>query len=127
MTLYRLQQEMDPQQQAANFRHAYGVENTPDNLAMQFRLIMEEYTEFRDAHYDEETEDAETLKELADLVYVCFQYAENLEWDLLTALKRVHESNMSKLGDDGKPIRRPDGKVLKGPNYKKPNLTDLVE
>ena len=118
---------MDPQHQAANFRHAYGVENTPDNLAMQFRLIMEEYTEFRDAHYDKETEDAETLKELADLVYVCFQYAENLEWDLLTALKRVHESNMSKLGDDGKPIRRPDGKVLKGPNYKKPNLTDLVE
>ena len=124
---YRLQQEMDPQQQAQDFRHAYGVENTPDNLAMQFRLIAEEYTEFRDAHYDEETEDAETLKELADLVYVAFQYAENMEWDLLTALKRVHESNMSKLGDDGKPIRRHDGKILKGPNYKEPDLTDLVE
>lgn len=42
------------------------------------------------------------------------------------AFKRVHESNMSKLGEDGKPVRREDGKVLKGPNYAKPVLTDLV-
>jgi len=40
--------------------------------------------------------------------------------------RRVHASNMSKLGDDGKPVRREDGKVLKGPNYKAPVLTDLV-
>ena len=38
----------------------------------------------------------------------------------------MHKSNMSKLGVDGKPLKRPDGKVLKGPNYKKPDLTDLV-
>lgn len=42
------------------------------------------------------------------------------------AVRRVHKSNMSKLGDDGKPIFREDGKVLKGPNYKKPDLSDLV-
>ncbi len=42
------------------------------------------------------------------------------------AFKRVHESNMSKLGEDGKPVRREDGKVLKGPNYAKPVLTDLA-
>lgn len=47
--------------------------------------------------------------------------------DVVTeAFKRVHASNMSKLGDDGKPIRREDGKVLKGPNYAPPVLTDLV-
>jgi len=46
---------------------------------------------------------------------------------LFEAFKRVHASNMSKLGDDGKPILREDGKVLKGPNYKKPYLTDLLE
>jgi NTP pyrophosphatase (non-canonical NTP hydrolase) len=46
------------------------------------------------------------LKELADLVYVCFQYAENMEWDLEEAMFRVHKSNMSKLGLDNKPIRR---------------------
>ena len=49
-----------------------------------------------------------------------------MEWDLEEALDRVHKSNMSKLGLDGKPIRRVDGKVLKGPNYKPPILNDLV-
>jgi len=49
-------------------------------------------------------------------------------WDtIMEAFKRVHLSNMSKLGVDGKPIFREDGKVLKGPNYKKPYLTDLIE
>lgn len=43
------------------------------------------------------------------------------------ALRRVHESNMSKLGDDGKPILREDGKILKGPNYMPPTLDDLIE
>lgn len=91
---------------------------------MQLRLIDEEFKEFRYAIDNEGYE--QELKELADLVYVCFQYAENMEWDLEEALDRVHTSNMSKLGLDGKPIRRQDGKVLKGPNYQPPNLTDLV-
>ena len=69
---------------------------------------------------------AEALKELADLVYVCYQYAENMGWFLDEALDRVHKSNMSKLGADSKPIYREDGKVLKGPNYKPPTLTDLI-
>ena len=69
---------------------------------------------------------AECLKELADLGYLCYQYAENLGWDLDEALHRVHVSNMSKLDEDGKPIYRNDGKVLKGPNYAPPNLEDLV-
>lgn len=42
------------------------------------------------------------------------------------AFRRVHASNMSKLGEDGKPIHREDGKVLKGPNYKPPVMDDLV-
>ena len=66
------------------------------------------------------------LKELADLVYVCYQYAENMGWNLDEAMHRVHESNMSKLDKEGNPILREDGKVLKGPNYKPPNLEDLV-
>ena len=49
-----------------------------------------------------------------------------MEWDLNEALYRVHRSNMSKLGEDGKPIRREDGKILKGPNYKPPFLDDLT-
>ena len=91
---------------------------------MQLDLIDEEYKEFTNAVFHESYENE--LKELADLVYVCFQYAENMEWDLEEALHRVHKSNMSKLGLDGKPIYRVDGKVLKGPNYAPPEMTDLI-
>jgi NTP pyrophosphatase (non-canonical NTP hydrolase) len=91
---------------------------------MQLDLIVEEVHEFIDAVEQESYENE--LKELADLVYVCFQFAENMEWDLEEALFRVHKSNMSKLGLDGKPIRREDGKILKGPNYQPPKLDDLV-
>ena len=96
----------------------------------QKNLIIEEFKEFLEAHDDlwknNSTITAACLKELADLVYVCYQYAANMEWDLDEALHRVHESNMSKLGTDGKPIYREDGKVLKGPNYAPPNLEDLI-
>ena len=91
---------------------------------MQLDLIAEEYSELC---YAIGNEGYEELKELADLVYVCFQFAENMEWDLEEALQRVHKSNMSKLGIDGKPIRREDGKVLKGTKLQpNPTLTDLV-
>lgn len=88
---------------------------------MRWGLIKEEFGEVRDAiGY------SEILKELADLVYVTYGYAATYGWDLDEAVRRVHRSNMSKLGIDGKPLKRPDGKVLKGPNYKKPDLSDLV-
>ena len=97
---------------------------------MQRTLIVEEFKEFLDADNqlvkDFVVNATDTLKELADLVYVCYQYAENLGWDLDEALQRVHNSNMSKLDSDGNPIYREEGKVLKGPNYQPPNLTDLV-
>ena len=111
--------------QAIEFRNAYQVSNSPSNRETQKHLIDEEYKEFCEAHAQEP--DDNTLKESADLVYVCYQYAENMEWDLDEAMHRVHRSNMSKLGLDGKPIRRSDGKVLKGPNYAPPNLKDLVQ
>ena len=125
---------MDLQQRAIEFRTCYEVQNSPKNSDMQMRLIHEEYLEFIEAEaiingestatlYDYEN----ALKELADLVYVCFQYAENMEWDLELALDRVHKSNMSKLGLDGNPIRRADGKILKGPNYEPPHLKDIVD
>ena len=111
--------------QATQFRTAYGIQNARENRTMQRDLIVEEFKEFMYAATEEGYENE--LKELADLVYVCFQYAENMEWDLEEALHRVHQSNLSKLGLDNKPIRRADGKVLKGPNYQPPNLQDLVK
>ena len=118
--------EMSLSDQAQQFRSAYDVPNGRMATAtMQLDLIAEEYHEFCEAHRCKHH--SETLKELADLVYVAFQYAENMDWDLEEALYRVHKSNMSKLGLDGKPIRRQDGKVLKGPNYVPPTLDDLVK
>ena len=69
---------------------------------------------------------AALLKELCDLQYVLSGFAVTFGLPFDEAFRRVHESNMSKLGPDGKPIYREDGKVLKGPNYKKPDLSDLV-
>ena len=120
---------MDLQDQAQEFRHCYGVINSCGKRDNQMMLIKEEFEEFLDAHitmFDAASGESDCLKELADLVYVCFQYAENMEWDLMEAMQRVHESNMSKLGEDGKPIRNDKGKVLKGPNYRPPVLDDLV-
>ena len=101
-------------------------------VVLQHRLIAEEYEELLEAHcntlaYPEDLEVREhALKELADLAYVCFQYAAARGWDLDEALDRVHRSNLSKLDDNLRPIRREDGKVLKGPNYEPPVLSDLV-
>ena len=118
-------------EQAKEFRSKYGLRNSAarQTRGVQHRIIVEEFKEFLEAegmlfmHGRNHQEHA--LKELADLVYVCYQYAENLGWFLDEALNRVHESNMSKLDKDGKPIYRDDGKVLKGPDYKPPDLSDL--
>lgn len=69
---------------------------------------------------------AALLKELCDLQYVLSGFVVTFGLPFDEAFKRVHESNMSKLGPYGKPVYREDGKVLKGPNYKKPDLSDLV-
>ena len=119
-------------QQAVEFRKSFRVSNstTPASRTLQRRLIVEEFKEFLDAENQLimglTVNSADCLKELADLVYVCYQYAANLGWDLDEALDRVHKSNMSKLDDNGNPIYREDGKVLKSKNYQPPNLTDLV-
>lgn len=111
-----------------------------EKLRMQLSLIQEEGNEFNEALEEwisaspvallSEAEKLqckhEVLKELADLVYVCYQMAAFLGLDLDQALDRVHQSNLSKLDRDGKAIYSVNGKVLKGPNYKKPDLTDLL-
>ena len=119
-------------EQAKEFRTKYNLKSSPDRTtrSCQKNLIVEEFKEFLESEgslfREHPNAQEEALKELADLVYVCYQYAENMNWFLDEALNRVHESNMSKLDEDGKPIYREDGKVLKGPNYKLPNLTDLI-
>ena len=118
--------------QAQEFRAAYQIGNSTAHSVRtrQRNLITEEFKEFLEAeaqlYLTSSKVKEDCLKELADLVYVCYQYAVNMGWDLDEAMYRVHESNMSKLDEEGNPILREDGKVLKGPNYKPPNLEDLV-
>ena len=124
--------------QAIQFRKVMSQPIATENAAvhtLQLKLIVEEFEEFANScgmsftqyeEYDTQVEpDENQLKELADLVYVCFQYAAARGWPLDEALHRVYGSNMSKLVD-GRPLRRDDGKVLKGPNYKPPYLEDLL-
>ena len=118
--------------QAKEFRSKYNLQNSrsPAIRTCQKDLIVEEFKEFLEAQEHlfrhNSVIEGEALKELADLVYVCYQYATNMGWFLDEALDRVHKSNMSKLDEEGKPIYREDGKVLKGPNYKPPILSDLL-
>ena len=126
-------------EQAANFRHVFGQEVMPNFSHygfikkklwdMQVGLINEESCEFLEAAEElfADPEDFKlrmnVVKELSDLVFVCYQFAAAYNIDLDKAMSLVFESNMSKLDDEGKPIYREDGKVLKGPNYKAPDLT----
>tara|TARA_R110002012_G_scaffold258333_1_gene438774 strand:- start:824 stop:1180 length:357 start_codon:yes stop_codon:yes gene_type:complete len=111
--------------QAEEFRTAFGLTTNGNTRGVQKSLIDEEWSEFHEAYHHEP--EANQLNELADLVYVCFQYAASQDWDLDEAMRRVHKANMSKLGEDGKPIYRGDGKVLKGPNFMKATFEDLVQ
>ena len=121
-------------EQAQRFREIYSQRSGVFNVvqaAMQLGLITEESAEFSDAisfatgDLSNKRAREEALKELADLVFVCYQFASMAGWDLDEALQRVYDSNLSKLVD-GKPLKREDGKVLKGPNYRPPSLIDLV-
>ena len=99
---------------------------------MQISLVNEEAVEFVQAAREcfNEPEDQEArenlVKELSDLVFVCYQFAATYNIDLDAAMERVFESNLSKLDEQGKPIYREDGKVLKGPNYKQADLSGCV-
>ena len=99
---------------------------------MQLRLIAEEGQEFMTAadecYADPENTNRreELVKELSDLVFVCYQFAATFNLDLDEAMHRVFDSNLSKLDEHGEPIYREDGKVLKGPNYQPPDLSGCV-
>ncbi|NCU71491.1 MAG: hypothetical protein EBY66_00510 [Candidatus Fonsibacter lacus] len=123
------------QEQAHQWRNAFEIKSDNQRGSLQYnlqvKLIIEEYTEVIEAFDAFKQGDisthADLLKELSDLVFVCYQAAENMGWDLDEAMQRVFDSNMSKLDDAGAPIRNEAGKVMKGPNYQKPDLFDLVQ
>ena len=114
------------------FHRTFGVAiNEPiDERLKKLRrkLIKEEAIEVMEELYPSLPVDRKKLtKELADLIYVSVGTAVTFGLPLEPVLAETHKSNMSKLGEDGKPIYRADGKVLKGPNYKEPNLDQFFQ
>jgi len=129
-------------EQASKFREIFKQETLP-NISrygfikkklwdMQVGLIKEEAVEFLfasdECFADPENPERrkELVKELSDLVFVCYQFAATYGIDLDKAMNLVYLSNLSKLDEQGAPIYRDDGKVLKGPNYEPPALADCL-
>ncbi|BDF98923.1 hypothetical protein AoKodu_12240 [Actinomyces oris K20] len=142
----------DPEALVRRFHHVYGLPVQTDgaslereSLDMRMSLIAEEFSELVGAVYgqaaraeiessyrravaaDDGTRDTvETADALADLIYVIYGMALETGIDLASVLAEVQRSNMSKLGADGKPVYREDGKVLKGPDYFPPNVEAVL-
>lgn len=132
----------DYERQVAKFHEAFGVDvarpMTPDLLRLRRDLLAEEMRELfveidaaiaslEAGQRVERSVYLNMLKEAADVQYVLSGMAVTFGWPLAEVFARVHASNMSKLRVDGKPLRREDGKVLKGPNYHPPILDDLPD
>lgn len=94
----------------------------PDNevIALRLRLIEEELEELVAALNTKNL--VAVADALTDILYVTYGAGHAFGIDLDACFEEVHDSNMSKLGEDGRPIYREDGKVLKGPNYFEPDL-----
>lgn len=94
---------------------------------LRFNLMDEENKEYFEAVKDNDL--IEVADALGDMLYIlCGTIIEHgMQHKIEEVFNEIQRSNMSKLGADGKPIYREDGKVLKGPNYFKPNIEKILE
>ena len=99
----------------------------PDSKTTELRynLIKEELDELRDAI--DQKDIIEIADALTDILYVTYGAGHAFGIDLDKCFNEVQESNMSKLGENNKPIYNENGKVMKGPNYFKPNLNQFLK
>lgn len=95
-----------------------------EQTALRQSLIEEEVGELREAAAAGDI--VGVADALADIVYVAYGSAWVYGIDLDAVLDEVHASNMTKLGADGRPVRRDDGKVLKGPGYRPPDVEGVL-
>jgi len=94
---------------------------------LRFNLMKEENEEYLEAVQNNDL--VEVADALGDMLYIlCGTILEHgLQHKIEEVFDEIQRSNMSKLGEDGKPIYREDGKVMKGPNYFKPNFEDILK
>ena len=122
-------------EQVQEFHETYGLPveteqttGSEQTKSLRINLLQEELDELKEALESDDM--VETLDALIDLQYVLDGafLSFGLQNVKMVAFNEVHRSNMSKLGEDGKPIRREgDGKVMKGPNYFKPDMTQFID
>jgi predicted HAD superfamily Cof-like phosphohydrolase len=113
----------------AEFMNAFGqdVETEPQWTSvseLRYELIREELAELREGL--DKRDIVEVADALTDLLYVVYGAGHSFGINLDKCFKEVHNSNMSKLDEDGKPIYREDGKVLKSKNYRPPDLRKVL-
>ena len=102
------------------------AELSAQKLKLRFDLMQEENEEYLEAA--ENNDLVEVADALGDMLYIlCGTIIEHgLQHKIEEVFNEIQRSNMSKLGADGKPIYREDGKVMKGPNYFKPNIAEIL-
>lgn len=98
----------------------------PNKIKLRFDLMAEENEEYLEAANENDL--VEVADALGDMLYIlCGTILEHgMQHKIEEVFNEIQRSNMSKLGADGKPIYREDGKVMKGPNYFKPNISEII-
>ncbi|WP_339838231.1 nucleoside triphosphate pyrophosphohydrolase family protein [uncultured Maribacter sp.] len=117
------------------FHNSFGLGVSEDMIAdlgkaknnLRFNLMDEENKEYLEAAQNNDL--IEVADALGDMLYIlCGTILEHgMQYKIEEVFNEIQRSNMSKLGADGKPIYREDGKVLKGPNYFKPNIETILD
>jgi predicted HAD superfamily Cof-like phosphohydrolase len=117
------------------FHEAFGLEMMDSPTAnldahknlLRYKLMREENEEYLDAANNKDL--VEVADALGDMLYIlCGTIIEHgMQHKIEEVFNEIQKSNMSKLGADGKPIFREDGKVLKGPNYFKPDIKTILD
>ncbi len=110
-----------------------GINNQPiahigeDRNLLRYKLMREENEEYLEAANNGDL--VEVADALGDMLYILAGtiIEHGMQHKIAEVFDEIQRSNMSKLGEDGKPIYREDGKVLKGPNYFKPNIQEILE
>ena len=117
-----------------DFHNAFGESNASspelleeDTFMLRYRLMEEENKEYLDACWEGDI--TGIADALGDQLYIlCGTILKHgLQDKIVEVFNEIQRSNMSKLGEDGKPIRRGDGKILKGPNYTPPDMSKILE
>ena len=123
---------MDMEAAIKEFRTTYGlpVNEEPtlldcDEEELHSELLNEELDELWEAEINRDMK--EVADAIGDSIYVLYGRAVHMGLPINRILQEIHASNMSKLGEDGKPIYREDGKVLKGPNFFEPRIQEILD